>query len=269
MRLAPALFLITFASTAACGGSERNPSNVNNNGGSGNDGGGESDASTSMDAGAADTGIAGPRDTGIGTACNPLDGTGCMGAQRCVFVGDPFHVQCRDLAMPPKQIDEMCSGQLHDCDVGFACIGIQGDRGGPRCRKICRLNTNTECMALMGSNPDGYSCSVTIDRDLGLGVCAPVVPECLPFNDMCRRGQYCEDSGGRLQCLPQGMAEVGEACPTNRCEKGAICVFMNGNGLCYEPCDHQAQMSTCSTAGETCQEVTEGGRSMHYGICRP
>lgn len=247
------IFVVGLAA-AACSGSDTTPASSSN--------GGRSDASTGRDVvSGADAGAdAGASDTGQPPMeCNAVDNTGC-GNMSCLWVGGALGVQCRMEVQPPAGHEEPCNTQLYNCRAGYACILFQGEMAPPRCRKVCRTGSNADCANLMGSNPDGYRCGLTLDRNRSLGLCEAIVPECLPFNDMCDQGNYCEFTGGRLVCVPPGTPARGAACPINRCQAGSICITLDNMALCREPCDPD---NPACTSG-MCERVT----GQPFGVCR-
>ncbi len=222
------------------------------------------DATVAADSGA-DPADAGFVDSGVQpVACDPVDGSGCAG-NSCIWIGNPIGTQCRDEAATPKTHEQVCDARLFDCQVGYSCERLSGENDS-HCRKLCRTNNNRDCDAVVGSNPDGYRCSVTLDRPTSLGVCAPDMPECLPFADMCPAMEYCEYTGGQLRCTNEGTPRVGEACPINRCVRGAICLARNGNPpSCHTPCDPAAAPDPCAQG--TCNQVSAAGRMLPFGVC--
>lgn len=208
---------------------------------------------------------AGPADTGAPVTCDPVTDTGC-GAKSCFWIGGPIGTQCRDVAAPPKTHEQPCSTQLFNCEAGYYCVRLDGEND-PHCRKLCRTGSNRDCAAVVGGNPDGYRCGVTLDRPSSLGVCSPDEPECLPHADTCDAMEYCEYTGGQLRCKPDGTPNVGDPCPLNTCRRGAICLSRGGDPLtCFTPCDPAAMPNPCP-GGLACAAVVDRGRTLPFGVC--
>jgi hypothetical protein len=208
-------------------------------------------------------------DAAVEMECDPIDGSGCTNDNLCFYIGDPIGVQCRMQVEPPKEHGQECSRSLKDCRAGFYCVIFQGESGNAKCRKVCNRSHNRDCESLTG-NPDGYECKHTIDAIRNLGVCAPVVPECLPYDDMCEAGEYCEYTGGRIRCVavPTSGGRVGGPCSTaGRCQRGGICITVNNEAKCYEPCNPDA--AACSNPSQSCVRQTSlQGQDLPFGICR-
>ena len=228
-------------------------------------------ATTAVDAQAAqpDSGstVSGEMDAGEEPpACSAITGEGCSDGKYCFYVSELIGTQCREQADPPKENGEECSRSLQDCRAGFYCVLFQGESGNSKCRKVCDRGSHEDCKDLTG-NPDGYECAQSINRDLNLGVCSPVVPECLPFNDQCENGKYCEYSGGKIRCLDEGTGQRGGPCDIRgRCQRGSICITVDGDASCYEPCNPESP--SCSDASKSCvRQNSLSGSPLVFGIC--
>lgn len=200
--------------------------------------------------------------------CNPIDGSGCDNGNFCFYVGDPVGVQCRLQSDPPKEHGEECSRSLKNCRAGFHCVLFQGETGNATCRKICDRGSHEDCAGLTG-NADGFECKKTIDAVRNLGVCSPVLPECLPYDDMCEMDEYCQYTGGKIKCVAEGTGVRNGACDTRRrCQRGSICVAVNNDPRCYEPCD--PNNPSCTNSMHQChQQSSLQGTPLLFGICAP
>ena len=111
----------------------------------------------------------------------------------------------------------------------------------------------------------------------------PPVEECIPYDDQCSDGEYCQyfEEGDPLRCIPDGdvVADPGGSnpeCPTGVCSRGGICMPMRnpfGNGsrfICYQPCEvgEDWEDRDCFNGRHTCwPALGADGEELSFGIC--
>ena len=50
--------------------------------------------------------------------------------------------------------------------------------------------------------------------------------ECVPYEDTCAPGRYCQYVDGRTQCVPEGLVARDQGCNGGaRCQRGSICLY--------------------------------------------
>jgi hypothetical protein len=224
--------------------------------------------------GTPDTGDMNPADSGVTTlpdsgvvnpgACDPVALSGCMAPDTCIVPATmgTLAPQCRMAAAMPVAFEQTCNPALANCAPGYACLQFQGEMGMPACRKVCHANNNADCAGLMGASPS-YSCLIPFSADYGL--CAPTPTACVPYMDMCPAMQYCQILPNNMTgCIPEGTANVGEACGMTACKKGGICLNLQGTAgaQCYQPCDPNTAMSCGANA------ACGGLQGLSFGLCR-
>ena len=120
-----------------------------------------------------------------------------------------------------------------------------------------------------------------------------VSPDCLPYDDMCPDGQYCQYQDDGLRCIDNSDVVAGATgnwpdCPEGACSRGAICLEASATGVdsgagdelrCYPACAPQfigtigascGDMPGCCHNGRhTCHQATdENGDALAFGVCR-
>lgn len=222
---------------------------------------GQSDAGTTVDAGAAadagaldgatngtDGGTNGP-DSGVmptpdaGTVvdnCDPVNQTGCDTPPntKCVIEGGNPGAEC----VPPSPNDvglgEVCDGQA--CEAGFVCLRQSQTSTIGACRKACDLTTGDGCETL-GME---YECRTQISGT-NWGACTELPPLCDPYTQApCEQAQACQPFLRRtgtweLRCRTAGEGAEGAPCGgAARCQRGLACVSdTSGNAACRKYCE--------------------------------
>lgn len=107
--------------------------------------------------------------------------------------------------------------------------------------------------------------------------------ECLPSDDMCPVGEYCEYTSGRLQCMAEGMfspplqTDPLTECADGICARGYACMVDARGGtrsLCYPVCTLAIDAPVmdpflgCSNGRHTCvPAIGDGGERLPFGLC--
>lgn len=95
--------------------------------------------------------------------------------------------------------------------------------------------------------------------------------ECVPYDDTCPTGSYCQYLDGRSQCVAEGAIARDELCNDGaRCRRGSICLY--GSDLygdsCQQPCSLDKQYE-CFVGRHTCfVAVGPEGERLSFGVCR-
>jgi hypothetical protein len=201
--------------------------------------------------------------------CDPTTGTGCPMGQVCDF--SPGNgPRCVMPAAAPVQPGAACRVAMNECPVGFSCLADQGQPNGV-CAKICGLG-GMQCAQFMDANGNPLICSdEVLDRASGYGVCAADLMECVPFNDMCPAGQYCEivSTAGTGGCVPLAMmpAAIGQPCQPGTCARGGICLNLGGGATCQPACDPANGMGCAMN--QACTPIGgPNGMPLPFGVCQ-
>lgn len=195
--------------------------------------------------------------------CNPVDGTGCMGEQKCLFVPNINVQQCRLVGNPAKQHEEMCNGL--DCDVGLVCLNL-GD--GQKCYGVCDpMGSGVGCEDL-GGMFGMYSCvglTDSQDNPLLYGACDGSNGTCNPQDDTCSVGKVCtRQAMGRPKCEAEGTVQLGGDCSMENCARGGYCTDQGGGLTCYKACNRQSPPMENGCADiESCEAVS----GQTFGVC--
>lgn len=94
--------------------------------------------------------------------------------------------------------------------------------------------------------------------------------ECIPYEDDCAEGLYCQFVDGRTQCIPEGAVARDETCEEDLCERGSICMFADSlyGKQCQQPCN-LAEDLPCDIGRHTCfVAVDDDGQELEFGVCR-
>jgi hypothetical protein len=95
--------------------------------------------------------------------------------------------------------------------------------------------------------------------------------DCVPYNDTCPAGSYCQYLDGRTQCVTAGDVARDELCNDGaRCQRGSICLY--GGDLygdsCQQPCPLD-KPRPCQNGRHTCfVAVGPEGEPLPFGVCR-
>lgn len=107
---------------------------------------------------------------------------------------------------------------------------------------------------------------------------------CVPWDDMCPEGQYCQYVDDVLRCIDEGTVEPDPGgsnppCPEGVCSRGGICMpnrgSFGGDLICYQPCNVGLNdpnglpgNADCFNGRHTCWPV-EGpdGAPLSFGLC--
>jgi len=232
-------------------------------GGEGRDGGEGTDGGSGMDGGSGrDAGDAG--DTGGPSACNPVDGTGCPGSERCVLSveggGTSTDQACREAEGALAGLEAECDAATQNCEAGLVCVGFQGE-AGPTCRQVCSAG-GSECDVVEGASTD-YTCNEFGDEFgvcLGFEPCAPQSPGDCAGDETC---SVIDGETSATGCTPAGNAGEGMACGGGTaCQSGLICLDLGGGAVCFQPCD---EFTPCDDPeGQRCT----GLQDLDFGVCQ-
>ena len=108
-------------------------------------------------------------DAGFGP-CDPLTGSGCPGADVCVWVPTADVVQCRSLRSPALALDATCDPLRSSCEAGATCVLVQGVSDA-HCRQTCRPSEgNADCADLLGD----HVCVELSPSSGEYGICKPL-----------------------------------------------------------------------------------------------
>lgn len=94
---------------------------------------------------------------------------------------------------------------------------------------------------------------------------------CVPYDDTCPPGEYCQYLDGGTQCVAEGGIARDELCNDGaRCQRGSICLY--GSELygdsCQQPCSLDKAYK-CSMGRHTCfVAVGDEGEPLSFGVCR-
>ena len=95
--------------------------------------------------------------------------------------------------------------------------------------------------------------------------------DCVPYEDNCAAGTYCQYFEGRTRCLEEGLIARDERCGNERCQRGSICMpgsNLYGN-LCQQPCPLDDVDFRCDITRHTCFRATDdAGMALPFGVCR-
>jgi len=108
-------------------------------------------------------------------------------------------------------------------------------------------------------------------------------PECLPSDDMCPTGEYCEYTSGRLQCVAEGtfssplQADPLTECPDGVCARGFVCMVdarSSSRATCYQACtlgldaEPEFEVRDCTNGRHTCAPaIGDDGVRLPFGLC--
>lgn len=206
-------------------------------------------------------------DSGTPAGCNPVTGGNCPQDQTCrLQLSAPAGPVCREPIGGPVAYGASCAGAPDSCAPGLTCLD-PGD--GAICLKICDAGNNGQC-AGVGNDPNGYSCLGPLQAAPSYGVCVANLPSCIPWNDMCVAGQYCEYTGGsnNFGCVPEGTSQPGAACTQqNPCMKGGMCLNLGQGAQCQKPCDPQGGTG-CTPNTEVCIGlIDQNNQPLPFGVC--
>lgn len=94
--------------------------------------------------------------------------------------------------------------------------------------------------------------------------------ECIPYDDRCPAGTYCQYVDGRTRCVEEGEVPRDEVCnESGRCQRGSICLYGSDiyGDSCQQPC-HLTEGS-CDISRHTCfVAVGDEGEELPFGVCR-
>lgn len=107
--------------------------------------------------------------------------------------------------------------------------------------------------------------------------------ECLPSDDMCPAGEYCQYTSGRLQCVMEGefssplQGDPLTECPDGVCARGFMCM-VDARGserpTCYQVCslaldaEPVFSSSDCTVGRHTCAPaIGDDGERLPFGLC--
>jgi len=94
--------------------------------------------------------------------------------------------------------------------------------------------------------------------------------ECVPYDDACATGTYCQYVDGRTQCVAEGDTPREELCnDSGRCQRGSICLYSSSYGdACQQPCALDGSVG-CLVGRHTCfVAVGDSGEELPFGVCR-
>ena len=94
---------------------------------------------------------------------------------------------------------------------------------------------------------------------------------CVPYDDTCSPGSYCQYVDGRTQCVAEGVVARDAGCNGGgRCQRGSICLYGSEfyGDSCQQPCSLDEQYK-CFIGRHTCF-VAQGpeGEALSFGVCR-
>ena len=170
------------------------------------------------------------------------------------------------------------SGDLLFRIVVCSCLVVLGCEDAPETQGDAQVNNVADS--------GGEDAADTAAMDLGGGEDAGG-DECLPTDDSCPEGQYCQYRDRRLTCIDNGAVEPdpqfhsAPPCPDGTCSRGGICFSDTGtfssdpsDARCFETCDPGFVGMSCSEPGcctngrHTCwQAFDEDGESLPFGLC--
>jgi hypothetical protein len=95
--------------------------------------------------------------------------------------------------------------------------------------------------------------------------------ECVPYEDTCAPGRYCQYVDGRTQCVAEGVVARDAGCNGGgRCQRGSICLYGSEfyGDSCQQPCSLDGRYK-CFIGRHTCF-VAQGpeGEALSFGVCR-
>ncbi len=191
--------------------------------------------------------------------CEPLDDSGCVDQQSCVWDTKDNSAVCRTLEIN-LGIEEACSPGSFECSNGMTCAALPKDEGAS-CYRVCDPTDEAACAGLPGSSPN-YMCMGL--RGYDYGVCVGAGVQCDPNQDPCGDDEACSIRGGQPVCIPAGETEVGGDCSYELCAKGLVCANLADRPFptCLSPCD--TAIGTCAEDNEVCT----GLEGFNFGVCQ-
>ena len=120
----------------------------------------------------------------------------------------------------------------------------------------------------------GHSKNGPAETSMSVGGTAgesPPVDECVPYDDTCPAGRYCQYLDGRTQCVTEGAIARDQLCNDGaRCQRGSICLY--GSDLygdsCQQPCPLD-KPNECQIRRHTCfVAVGPESERLSFGVCR-
>lgn len=111
----------------------------------------------------------------------------------------------------------------------------------------------------------------TAMSDGGTASASPNLDECVPYDDTCPAGSYCQYLDGRTQCVTEGAVARDQLCNGGaRCQRGSICLYGSDfyGDSCQQPCSLDKQYE-CTIRRHTCFVAVGGaGERLSFGVCR-
>ena len=187
-----------------------------------------------------------------------------------VYTGEFKHGEASGRGLRRSANGDVCTLGSAD-DESFVCVDEGAGMGLGVCEQICAA-AGDACTpgAVDGVNENGFVC---LDDGTGAGACEL---SCVPYigDEACADGEWCEplylDDGGTCQDVPEGGANIGEACDgeTTVCDEELICV----SSSCKLICDPNAEADSAAACGEGegCWGLSAGdGIDLTVGACYP
>ncbi len=185
------------------------------------------------------------------------------------------------------QMKSLC---LMCCVLGLTAWGCGDDSDSGSSDVDARVGAGGQQMGAGSAGDDGMAGEDGEAGETGsagemgtAGEEGPEELECMPHNDMCPDGQYCQYTDDGLRCIddgdvapdPQNHSEPD--CPTGVCSRGGICYDEApgeplGGLRCYRPCDPaqvgMAGPDVCMNGRKTCRQATDAdGNALPFTYC--
>lgn len=154
-------------------------------------------------------------------------------------------------------------------------MGVHSSRarrpGHPLIRLLLAAMSAGAVMVGCGGKSQTGPAEATVAISDGGAAGEPVIAnECVPYDDTCSSGKYCQYLEGRTQCVAEGGLARDETCNGARCQRGSICMFGGGSygDVCQQPCSLDGTYE-CSLTRHTCFAARgDEGQQLSFGVCR-
>ncbi len=122
-----------------------------------------------------------------------------------------------------------------------------------------------------GATPGASDGGAPGASDGGAPGASAIATDCVPYDDKCPPGSYCQYLDGRTQCVAEGNVARDDRCNDGaRCQRASICLFGSDlyGDICQQPCSLDNTYE-CFISRHTCfVAVGDEGAQLSFGVCR-